>query len=401
MRHKSLHTYTNAYTKLFEGKPDYVLVKSFYDKGVAVKEAIEQTEAKNLIDNEMNSGELLEYCYRNGVTHNPSKPDEHLKSVIYQHLIDLDMFDEFCANFEDFMAFCKANHGKGNIGETERRAAIQSKEVKSLDDIFEQDKPENGGHGLLEGPTRDTLVNNLKELPEMLKGHDFILSDNNTIVKNDKWSIFVDDNAPSEEFHPYVIHDQNLDHHEWVETLTDVVNMIEAHTPAPLTNKKTYAFGELSQDIQDKLINEYSKTNDANFIITDESDPDYVDPKYQMGTMIECRELDYYEDGTVVEDTPAPSEVLFCPDCMETVLNDSGFCHVCEKTYKNPTPSETDNWHNNHIQYPRLIAEIYAAGICDETKNAVLDSMNITSGELHELFVRAEREWEVLKAVKS
>jgi len=89
------------------------------------------------------------------------------------------------------------------------------------------------------------------------------------------------------------------------------------------TSKKTYGFAELSQDVQDKLINEYSKTNEADFIITDKNDPDYTDPNYQMGTMIESRELEYYENGTVIEeetDTTPPAPLPFVLEWDESNL---------------------------------------------------------------------------------
>lgn len=45
------------------------------------------------------------------------------------------------------------------------------------------------------------------------------------------------------------------------------------------------------------------------------------------------------EDQFYIEnEEETQTEVLFCPDCMEIVLNDLGFCYVCEKTYK-PRPS--------------------------------------------------------------
>jgi len=80
--------------------------------------------------------------------------------------------------------------------------------------------------------TRETLVNNLKDLPNMLKGHGFKLSEDGETVESPLFSVFVEENAPSEEFHPYVVHCLKIDHHEWLETLTDVVNMVEADTPS-------------------------------------------------------------------------------------------------------------------------------------------------------------------------
>lgn len=62
-----------------------------------------------------------------------------------------------------------------------------------------------------------------------------------------------------------------------------------------------------------------------------------------------------------------------------------------------PSPSEIDNWQNNHIQFPRLIAEIYAMGMPEELWDDLLETMDLESEELNELFLRAQKEWEILK----
>lgn len=66
-------------------------------------------------------------------------------------------------------------------------------------------------------------------------------------------------------------------------------------------DKEKYPFSALSQEVQDELIDDYAKTVEAGFIITDKNDPDYVEPRFAMGTMLEAQELDYLDDGTVVE----------------------------------------------------------------------------------------------------
>jgi hypothetical protein len=50
------------------------------------------------------------------------------------------------------------------------------------------------------------------------------------------------------------------------------------------------------------------------------------------------------------------------------------------------------------IQFPRLLAEIYAAGITDEQEATICESMDITPAQLSELLVRAEHAFEKIKA---
>lgn len=56
------------------------------------------------------------------------------------------------------------------------------------------------------------------------------------------------------------------------------------------------------------------------------------------------------------------------------------------------------NWANNAIQFPRLLAEILATvHIEEDQRQAICQSMDITSEELDELFDRAEEEWRLIK----
>lgn len=58
-------------------------------------------------------------------------------------------------------------------------------------------------------------------------------------------------------------------------------------------------------------------------------------------------------------------------------------------------------WGDDSIQFPRLLAEIYAAGVDRETMKAVAVSMDLTTAEVETLFVRAEKAWEKMTPVVS
>ena len=59
-----------------------------------------------------------------------------------------------------------------------------------------------------------------------------------------------------------------------------------------------------------------------------------------------------------------------------------------------------DLWNDNSIQFPRLLAEILAAGCIEgELLDTVCDSMDLTPTDVYELFDRAETEWQRLKEV--
>jgi hypothetical protein len=56
-------------------------------------------------------------------------------------------------------------------------------------------------------------------------------------------------------------------------------------------------------------------------------------------------------------------------------------------------------WHDDSLQFPRLIAEIYAGGgLTDEMYDFLEDSMDLQDGELDELFERALKRWDQIKA---
>lgn len=55
-------------------------------------------------------------------------------------------------------------------------------------------------------------------------------------------------------------------------------------------------------------------------------------------------------------------------------------------------------WYNNSIQFPRLIDEIQAVGLTEDQWDALLESMDLESDELAELFERAQSIWDSIKA---
>jgi hypothetical protein len=54
------------------------------------------------------------------------------------------------------------------------------------------------------------------------------------------------------------------------------------------------------------------------------------------------------------------------------------------------------NWENNSIQFPRLIAEMEAAGFFEQSENlnALLESMDLEMDDLAELIERASTVWD-------
>jgi hypothetical protein len=57
-----------------------------------------------------------------------------------------------------------------------------------------------------------------------------------------------------------------------------------------------------------------------------------------------------------------------------------------------------DLWQYNHVQFPRLLSEIMASGcLTEEVWDTLLESMDLESDELSELFERAQKEWETIK----
>jgi hypothetical protein len=54
-------------------------------------------------------------------------------------------------------------------------------------------------------------------------------------------------------------------------------------------------------------------------------------------------------------------------------------------------------WEDNGVQFPRLLAELRAAGITPEQMKFLSKSMDLNEGDLESLFLRAEDEWEKIK----
>jgi hypothetical protein len=57
------------------------------------------------------------------------------------------------------------------------------------------------------------------------------------------------------------------------------------------------------------------------------------------------------------------------------------------------------NWKKDSVQFPRLIAELNAAGVFQdaETVSFLKESMDLTTDEILDVVERAERKFEVLK----
>ena len=57
-----------------------------------------------------------------------------------------------------------------------------------------------------------------------------------------------------------------------------------------------------------------------------------------------------------------------------------------------------DNWNNNSIQFPRLLAEIHMVGdLTDEQMQAIAESMSLNVVEVREIFDRAAEEFDEMK----
>ncbi len=52
---------------------------------------------------------------------------------------------------------------------------------------------------------------------------------------------------------------------------------------------------------------------------------------------------------------------------------------------------------NDRIQFTRLLAELYAAGIPQETIDQAAASMDLEPAEVQEILARADRDWERAK----
>lgn len=75
--------------------------------------------------------------------------------------------------------------------------------------------------------------------------------------------------------------------------------------------------------------------------------------------------------------------------CITGGLSLTGYTNV---------PTENPNWHNNAIQFPRLIEEAQAAGAFTEEVIADMAvSMDLSVFEVNSLINRAQEEWDRIK----
>ena len=57
----------------------------------------------------------------------------------------------------------------------------------------------------------------------------------------------------------------------------------------------------------------------------------------------------------------------------------------------------TNNWNDDSIQFPRLLSEILAAGLPDETMEQLCASMDLGKEEIFEILTKADRRFEEIK----
>ncbi len=79
-----------------------------------------------------------------------------------------------------------------------------------------------------------------------------------------------------------------------------------------------------------------------------------------------------------------------------------GSCSVCGRMPKGcccqPRPHKGRViWEDDSIQFPRLLAEIRAAGLTPQILSLLRKSMGLGNKQIEELFVRAEKKWERIK----
>lgn len=67
-----------------------------------------------------------------------------------------------------------------------------------------------------------------------------------------------------------------------------------------------------------------------------------------------------------------------------------------DAAYRFATPEE--NWANDEIQFPRLLDEIRAIGVPTNMMCDIAASMDLDNAKIEEIFARASREWERIKA---
>jgi hypothetical protein len=126
---------------------------------------------------------------------------------------------------------------------------------------------------------------------------------------------------------------------------------------------------------------------------------------------MECRACGFTGDDVqefVSSDTPGERK---CPQCgsdqcfvidLENYAKGCAWCGAvqdCRKDCDKPVVSSDPNvnWANDRIQYPRLLAELYAMSGIDVLIRQVCTSMDLTPAQVEELFERAQRQWDQIK----
>lgn len=84
-------------------------------------------------------------------------------------------------------------------------------------------------------------------------------------------------------------------------------------------------------------------------------------------------------------------ESLHCPACFPDHQDNPANAKVA------PQPARPDFWERDDVQFPRLLAEIKAAGLTPEQGAAIKASMDITSDQLADLLDRAEESFDAFK----
>lgn len=124
----------------------------------------------------------------------------------------------------------------------------------------------------------------------------------------------------------------------------------------------------------------------------------------------------YIEASTHLHDNnanPGGCSIDALPGCPHDLLRKSPFagpnetfthyCNRCGGHVNKRTDAEKDKfkrdslWARDSIQFPRLLAEIYAAGLSAKQEQDICKSMDISRDELYELLERADREFEKTK----
>ena len=109
---------------------------------------------------------------------------------------------------------------------------------------------------------------------------------------------------------------------------------------------------------------------------------------------------------------PGGYSVTPLPGCKHDLLvkrdfSNNGATHNCDRCgspVDQRTPKEKANtekkamWQKDHIQFPRLLAEIYAVGLTGKQEKDLMKSMDLTRDEIYELLERADKNWEREKA---